>query len=165
MTMVGFQLSGATLNGSALVNVRIEKGELVAEQNGSTLHGGALQYAHLIAQVHNTTTNPVTNATVEYKIDETAKTATLTWEYPNGATPPDSWYTTKWYTPFWGSVDRQPNGNYLVTAGIGAVRVWLWRGEDLVGELCGRLTRNLTPEEWQGCLIDEPYRKICPDLP
>jgi hypothetical protein len=72
MTMVGFQFSGATLNGSALVNVRIEKGELVAEQNSTTLHGNALQNAHLIAQVHNTTTNPVTTATVEYKIDAVA---------------------------------------------------------------------------------------------
>jgi WD40 repeat protein len=58
-----------------------------------------------------------------------------------------------------------PDGKYLATAGISAVRVWLWRREDLVGELCGRLARNLTSEEWQQCLNDEPYRKICPDLP
>ena len=55
---------------------------------------------------------------VEYMINETAKTATLTWEFPAGATPPDAWYTANWYTPFWGDVDRLPNGNYLVAAGI-----------------------------------------------
>jgi hypothetical protein len=57
---------------------------------------------------------------VEYKIDETAKTATLTWEFPGNATVPDAWYTSNWYTPFWGDVDRLPNGNYLVAAGIRA---------------------------------------------
>jgi hypothetical protein len=55
---------------------------------------------------------------VEYKIDETAKTATLTWEFPAGATGLDSWYTTNWYTPFWGDVDRLPNGNHLIAGGI-----------------------------------------------
>jgi len=60
---------------------------------------------------------------VEYKIDETAKTATLTWEFPAGATGLDSWYTNSWYTPFWGDVDRLPNGNHLVTAGIRSTTV------------------------------------------
>ncbi|HMF42205.1 MAG TPA: aryl-sulfate sulfotransferase, partial [Polyangia bacterium] len=55
---------------------------------------------------------------VQYKVDETAKTATLDWEFPAGATVPDAWYTNNWYTPFWGDVDRLPNGNFLVTAGI-----------------------------------------------
>jgi hypothetical protein len=68
MTMQGFQFAGATLGGAPLMNVRVEKGELVAEQNGVTLHGGALQYAHLYAQVRNTTVNPPTSAVVEYQI-------------------------------------------------------------------------------------------------
>jgi hypothetical protein len=55
---------------------------------------------------------------VQYKIDETAKTATLDWEFPNGATGLDAWYTNSWYTPFWGDVDRLPNGNFLITGGI-----------------------------------------------
>lgn len=66
MKMVGFQFAEATLGGAALVNVRVENGELVAEQNGSTLHGGALQYAHLYAQVRNLNAN--TSAKVEYQI-------------------------------------------------------------------------------------------------
>jgi len=60
---------------------------------------------------------------VEYKIDEAAKTATLTWEFPGTATVPDAWYTNNWYTPFWGDVDRLPNGNYLVAAGIRSTTV------------------------------------------
>lgn len=68
MTMVGFQYAGATLNGAALANVRIEKGELVAEQNSVTLRGTSLVNAHLQAQVHNTSTNPVTTAVVDYQI-------------------------------------------------------------------------------------------------
>lgn len=55
---------------------------------------------------------------VEYKLDETAKTATLEWEFPGTFTVPDSWYTDKWYTPFWGDADRLPNGNILITGGI-----------------------------------------------
>jgi Arylsulfotransferase (ASST) len=63
-------------------------------------------------------TTQLRSRAVEYMINETAKTATLTWEFPAGATPPDAWYTNNWYTPFWGDVDRLPNGNYLVAAGI-----------------------------------------------
>jgi len=55
---------------------------------------------------------------VEYQLDETTKTATLIWEFPGDATVPDAWYTKNWYTPFWGDVDRLPNGNHLIAAGI-----------------------------------------------
>jgi WD40 repeat protein len=65
-----------------------------------------------------------------------------------------------------GSVAFSPDERWLVTAGQdGMVRVWLWRSEDLISEACARLTRNLTPEEWQQYLPGEPYRKTCPDLP
>jgi hypothetical protein len=58
---------------------------------------------------------------VEYTIDATNKTATLSWEFPGAFQVPDAWYTTKWYSPFWGDVDRLDNGNILVAAGeIGA---------------------------------------------
>ncbi len=53
---------------------------------------------------------------VEYKIDETAKTATLVWEFP-GTFTVDSWYANNWYQPFWGDADRLANGNVLITAG------------------------------------------------
>jgi hypothetical protein len=69
MAMVGFQFTGATLNGVALSNVRIEHGELVAEQGQTTLHDLALNGAHLIAQIRNIHVTPTATATVEYRIN------------------------------------------------------------------------------------------------
>ena len=66
------------------------------------------------------TTSQFRSRIVEYQINETAKTATLTWEFPAGATVPNTWYTNNWYSPFWGGVRRTPNGNYLIAAGIRA---------------------------------------------
>jgi ADYC domain-containing protein len=67
MTMVGFQYAGATLDGAALSNVRIEQGELVAEQGPTTLHGPALSGAHLFAQAHDPA-DPSSTALIEYRI-------------------------------------------------------------------------------------------------
>jgi len=53
---------------------------------------------------------------VEYMINETAKTATLVWEWPGSFTV-DAWYTTQLYVPFWGDADRLANGNVLIAAG------------------------------------------------
>ena len=53
---------------------------------------------------------------VEYKIDETAKTATLVWEFP-GTFNVDSWYKDNWYNSYFGDADRLANGNVLVAAG------------------------------------------------
>ena len=59
-----------------------------------------------------------------------------------------------------------PDGKYLATASMdGIARLWLWRSEDLLIEAQARLTRNLTPAEWQQYLGEEPYRKTCPNLP
>jgi hypothetical protein len=78
MSMLGFQYAGATKNGTALSNLRVEKGELVAEQNQVTLRGLDLADAHLYAQVRNLTANPPTSATVEYRITAVeAEDATL----------------------------------------------------------------------------------------
>lgn len=58
------------------------------------------------------------------------------------------------------------DGNSLATGGTdGVVRVWRWRPEDLVVEVCARLPRNLTSEEWRLYLGEEPYHKTCPNLP
>jgi hypothetical protein len=54
---------------------------------------------------------------VEYKIDTTAKTATLEWEFPGSFQVPDTWYTTLWYSPFWGRAARLANTNILITGG------------------------------------------------
>ena len=37
--------------------------------------------------------------------------------------------------------------------------------DDLIAGACSRLTRNLTYEEWQRYLPDEPYRKTCENIP
>ncbi len=59
-----------------------------------------------------------------------------------------------------------PDGRWLVTGSADdTVRMWLWRPEDLIAEACTRLPRNLTREEWQTYLPDDPYRPTCPNLP
>lgn len=67
-TMLGFQFDGATLGGGALVNLRVQQGELVAEQNQVTLHGASLINTHLYAQVRNLGASPPVTALVEYRI-------------------------------------------------------------------------------------------------
>jgi hypothetical protein len=58
-----------------------------------------------------------------------------------------------------------PDGRSLLTAGEdGTARVWKWQAEDIVAELCSRVTRNLTPDEWRRFVGDEPYRETCPDI-
>jgi hypothetical protein len=53
---------------------------------------------------------------VEYKIDESKKTATLVWEFP-GTFNVDTWYKNTWYNAYYGAADRLENGNVLITAG------------------------------------------------
>ena len=58
-----------------------------------------------------------------------------------------------------------PGGQWLASAGYdGALVLWRARPEDLIFEACSRLTRNLTPEEWQQYLGDEAYQDTCPAL-
>ena len=68
MTLQGFKFAGATLNGAALANFRLDKGELIAEQNGVTLRGAQLVNAQLVAEWQNKNVHPPQTATVTYKI-------------------------------------------------------------------------------------------------
>jgi WD40 repeat protein len=54
---------------------------------------------------------------------------------------------------------------YLASASGNSAAVSLWRPEDLVALGCGHVSRNLSADEWDEHLGDEPYRKTCPDLP
>ncbi|TMQ14226.1 MAG: hypothetical protein E6J91_16200 [Deltaproteobacteria bacterium] len=68
LAMHGFKFSGATKNGSALSNVRVVNGELLAEQGQTTLSGSDFYDAHLLAEWWNTGVTPTATATVEYKV-------------------------------------------------------------------------------------------------
>src|SRR4029079_10568997 len=66
MNLLGFRVSDATLGGSPLTRVRVQKGELVAERSDSSLRGTGLVGAHFIAEVRNLEANPPANATAEF---------------------------------------------------------------------------------------------------
>ncbi len=51
-----------------------------------------------------------------------------------------------------------------VTDTGGNVQLWRWQPDDLAAELCGRLGRNLTTEEWRQYIGAEAYRQTCPQL-
>jgi WD40 repeat protein len=60
-----------------------------------------------------------------------------------------------------------PDGKYLVTMdGDRTIVAWLYRPEDLIVDACSRVTRNLTPAEWEQYIGEAlPYRAICSELP
>jgi hypothetical protein len=66
----------------------------------------------------NTPPPGVTTRVLELKLDLTTMTASQVFAFPGSFSNVDSWYTTSWYTPFWGDADRLANGNVLVTAGF-----------------------------------------------
>ncbi|HEU4729958.1 MAG TPA: ADYC domain-containing protein [Kofleriaceae bacterium] len=69
-TLQGFRFAGATLNGAALDNLRLVKGELVAEQNQITLRGAALVDARLLAEAQDDRVRPPQTTLVEYQITD-----------------------------------------------------------------------------------------------
>src|SRR3954467_11419546 len=77
MAVQGFRFAGATLGGTALANFRLDKGELMAEQNGVTLRGTALINAHLLAEFQNRAAHPPVNAVVEYRVTALAPEAAV----------------------------------------------------------------------------------------
>jgi WD40 repeat protein len=59
-----------------------------------------------------------------------------------------------------------PDGKRIAIASEDhTVSVSLWIPEDLINEACSRLTRNLSREEWQAYMGEEPYRQTCRNLP
>jgi WD40 repeat protein/energy-coupling factor transporter ATP-binding protein EcfA2 len=43
--------------------------------------------------------------------------------------------------------------------------LYWWRPEDLIREACGRVSRNLSPQQWARLVPGERYHKTCKDLP
>jgi ADYC domain-containing protein len=68
MTLQGILVTGATLAGCPLDNVRVERGEVVAERAGVTLRGAALAGAEFQAQLRNTKASPPATAVVRYRL-------------------------------------------------------------------------------------------------
>jgi WD40 repeat protein len=53
------------------------------------------------------------------------------------------------------------NDKYLMFEGTSNLILFTWKPTDLISEACKRITRNLSNEEWQEYLGDEPYRGTC----
>jgi hypothetical protein len=62
----GFRYAGATLGGAALANLRVEHGEVVAEQDQVTLRGTSLIGAHFYAQLQDQSASPP--PLIEYRV-------------------------------------------------------------------------------------------------
>jgi hypothetical protein len=68
MQMLGINVVGATLSGDPLQNVRVERGEVVAQHGSTTLRGTALVGAQFHGQARNLTVTPPTTAVIEYRV-------------------------------------------------------------------------------------------------
>jgi hypothetical protein len=66
MTLQGIRFAGAALSGDPLSNVRIERGEVVAERAGTTLRGTSLVGAHFFADARNASGNA--SAAAEFRV-------------------------------------------------------------------------------------------------
>ena len=53
----------------------------------------------------------------------------------------------------------------LTASGDGTARQWYVRMEGLLAAACQQTLRNMTTEEWQQFVGDEPYQPTCPNLP
>ena len=67
--------------------------------------------------------------------------------------------------PWEQGVAFSPNGQYWVTHGRNSLEILPLKPDKLINEACNRLPRNLTRDEWQRYLGDEPYSVTCPNLP
>ena len=67
---------------------------------------------------------------------------------------------------FVSAVAFSPDGARVATgSGDRSARVWWADHGQLIEQAAGRLTRNLTRQEWRRYFRDEPYRKSRADLP
>jgi hypothetical protein len=96
MSLQGIRQGGATLAGDPLDNVRIERGEVVAEQGGVTLRSTALVGAHFHAAAQDLDVSPPATADVEYRVTAIAPELG---QYDPTATGNTYLYTLEQWTP------------------------------------------------------------------
>jgi hypothetical protein len=96
MRMLGFQVDAATLGGAPLTNLRVYRGEVIAQRGGITLRGTALAGAQLQAQVRNLDVDPPETALVTYRI---TNVALEDWSYDPTHTGSTFLYTLEQWVP------------------------------------------------------------------
>lgn len=57
------------------------------------------------------------------------------------------------------AVAFSPDGRLLATAMGSAAYLWRWHAPDLIEKACRTLSRDLTPQEWEHNIGQEPYRR------
>lgn len=64
------------------------------------------------------------------------------------------------------AVATSPDNHYLLTASWdNTIQESLWQLNDLIADVCERLPRNLTYQEWQYYVGSNTYHRTCPNLP
>ena len=62
-----------------------------------------------------------------------------------------------------------PDGKSIATSSsqnsVGKIQLWSLQTQDLIPELCSRLTRNLRLDEWKQVFGELPYQRTCSNLP
>jgi WD40 repeat protein len=57
------------------------------------------------------------------------------------------------------------DGSKIVTADSDGLSFWRWKAVDVLADACSRVTHNLSVENWTKFIGNEPYQKICPNVP
>ena len=71
------------------------------------------------------------------------------------------------------NVSFSPDGTRLATASLKMIQLWelaqiqqkALETKDLVATACSRLIRNFSDSQWKGLFGDQPYEKLCENLP
>src|SRR5262245_20282654 len=68
VSMQGFRFDGVTLSGAGLTNVRVQKGEVVAESGATTLRGTQLNGAHFYGSGVDNSVSPPAAIDIEFRV-------------------------------------------------------------------------------------------------